>query len=111
MHCPHFTLCCLVHLLNTSFCCVCRQLQRMLAMSRDDAIARSLGSSFEYLLSWPATADIPDSVRDQTFIVRHAWLVKVCCAFASLMPGIPLQAASKTLDDMYLDALAVHLGC
>eukprot|EP00891_Asterochloris_glomerata_P001540 jgi/Astpho2/1540/fgenesh1_pg.00026_%23_29_t len=53
------------------------QLQRMLAMSRDDAIARSLGSSFEYLLSWPATADIPDSVRDQTFIVRHAWLVKV----------------------------------
>ena len=83
----------------------------MLAMSRDDAIARSLGSSFEYLLSWPATADIPDSVRDQTFIVRHAWLVKVCYAFDSLMPGIPMQGAAETLDDISSDALAVHMRC
>ena len=109
-HWPWSAVCCLVHLVGPSFCCVCRQLQRMLAMSRDDAIARSLGSSFEYLLSWPATADIPDSVRDQTFIVRHAWLVKVCCASASLMPGTSMQAAAKTLDDVFSDALAVHLG-
>ena len=49
----------------------------MLAMSREDAVARSLGSSFEYLLHWPATADTPDAIRDQTFVVRHAWLTKV----------------------------------
>ena len=111
MHWPDSTFCCLVQVVTLLFCCVCRQLQRMLAMSRDDAIARSLGSSFEYLLSWPATADIPDSVRDQTFIVRHAWLVKVCCAFESLLPGIPMQAAAETLDDFPSHTLAVHLGC
>ena len=67
----------------------CSVAARFMALSADDKAAQLVGRVLEArLLTWPIARPSPSALADQTFLVGHAHLIKVCVAQLPSFPAV-----------------------
>ncbi|KAK9818405.1 hypothetical protein WJX72_012161 [[Myrmecia] bisecta] len=72
------------------------RMKKMMAMSRDDAVAKAMAMTFERLAEWPAGRSLPEAVKEQHFLVRHAALAKELATVAPVALLATIEAPLKT---------------